>query len=209
MPVIDELRIPPEFDMPPARMELRRAHLALELVDERRSPSRRRRRRWRLALAAAVCAAVAGVPAIDLLDSDGSRTGVIDKAVAAVSSDDATYHLVTLFTVRHETEDPRVLDAFDFEGVDAFEDVSQFVDMWIGPDERRRTRLYEVERGKRGPLVYEITQGGSTSYQYDARANVLAVMRAHRAHARRRAPSRARPERSRSRSIRGSIRRPS
>jgi hypothetical protein len=177
----NDLSIPPEFEMPPSRLRYRREHLVTELR-QADSPVRRRRgrRRWALTVAGAACAAVAAVPALDLLGSSSSGGGVVDRAVATVSSDEAIYHVVTLFSIRHQTDDPRVLDAFDLEGVDLFEDRTQYSEAWIGPGNRNRILVYEANGGDRGRLLQESTFDGSVGHVFDARANKVIVIRSRR-----------------------------
>jgi hypothetical protein len=153
-----DLHLPAEFDMPASRLRFRREHLIAEL---RPSVRRRRgRRRWALTLAGAACAAVAAIPVVDLLGSNGSGPGVIEKAVAAVSSEEAIYHSVSRLTT---------------DGVTRYWD-----EAWIGPDGRRHGLLYEANGGDRGSLWLEASWDGSIGSSFDARTNTLVVIRAHR-----------------------------
>jgi hypothetical protein len=70
------------------------ARVIAEPAPERGRAGTRRVRHLALAGVGAACAVLAGLVAVDLLDSDGPPSGIVEKAVAAVTREDAVYHFI-------------------------------------------------------------------------------------------------------------------
>jgi hypothetical protein len=112
------------------------ASVLAEPVEPRRRPLSPRP--W-VAAAAAGCALVLVLVAGGLFDDDTSGADVIARAVAAVSEDDAIFHIVERTTLRS----PR-------GGRD-----SALKEAWYAPDGSAHEKYFEVRDGRRGPLVGE------------------------------------------------------
>jgi hypothetical protein len=123
--------------------EQREADVLLErLLAMRVEPAERprARRRWARLAAATVCAAGALFVALNLLDSDTTApVGVIDRAIAALSQEDAVYHVVS--RTRGEV-------SFDKRGARTLWNES-----WHTIGGRMHTRWYTDRNGRRGRFV--------------------------------------------------------
>lgn len=104
-------------------------------------PRRSRTRHRGLALAGAVCAAVAAFAAVDLLDSDSSGSGVIDRAVAAVSRHDAVYHIVEFTTAKATPP------------LDGRQPPPVIAESWYTSDGRLHRTAFVVRDGQRGRMA--------------------------------------------------------
>jgi hypothetical protein len=103
---------------------------------------RPRLRRRALAVAGVACAAVAGPAAIDLLDADTPGSGVIDKAVAAVTRQGFVYHVVEFTTA---SASPPLEDGASAPPV--------LAESWYTSDGRLHRKAFVVRDGKKGRLA--------------------------------------------------------
>jgi hypothetical protein len=112
------------------------------------APERRRTgagpRRWALVTAATAFAALVAFASVNLLDSDGPGPSVIERAVAAVSHDDAVYHAVERRSAN--TSGPGSLPS---------DDGSIYVESWYASDGRRHEKWFTSRGERRGKLVSE------------------------------------------------------
>jgi hypothetical protein len=109
------------------------------------APERRRAagpRRWALAGAATACAALVAFAAVNLLDSDAPGPNVVELAVAAVSHDDAVYHLVERRSVRASGHGSLPRD-----------NGSIYVESWHTTDGRQHQKWFKSRGGRKGKLV--------------------------------------------------------
>jgi hypothetical protein len=106
---------------------------------ERRGGERRRVRRWALAAAAVVGAAAAALAATGLLDSEVPGTGVVERAVAAMTRDDVIYHVV---------ERSHTRASYEPHG-----DMTSYIESWRTSDGRIHQRTFAAKGGRRGRLL--------------------------------------------------------
>ena len=145
------------------------ARLLATPVEPAAAPRRRRfqLRRRGLAVAGAACAALAGVAAIDLVDSNAPGAGVVDRAVAAVTRAGSVYHVVELVTFRAEGGRREAPQAFYFES-------------WYTSDGRLHRKTFRVRDGKQGRLVEDFAgrrrrpdRENGPALQWDASSNTI------------------------------------
>lgn len=122
-------------------------------------------RRWMLVAAGAACSVLAAVAAIDLLDSDAPGAGVVEKAVAAVSEEDAVYHVLR-----------RTLVPGEFL---SGESRTVYSESWHTTNGRKHEKLFLGRAGRRGRLGFELAgqrRPGRTSgpaLRYDPASNTI------------------------------------
>jgi hypothetical protein len=105
---------------------------------------RRRPRSWMFAVAATACALAAALLVVDLADDEGAPgPSVVDRAVAAVTDEDAIYHMVARIRIQaigHGA--PRTHEW-------------GYIESWYGPNHTSHTKGYELNHGHRGRLRFE------------------------------------------------------
>jgi hypothetical protein len=122
--------------------ELLERLVATPVAPERRArpAGRRSLRRWALAGVATTCAALVAFAAAGLLDSDAPGPDVLELAVAAVSDDDAVYHVVERVRLSAPESIPRG-------------NRRVYIESWHTTDGRLHRRSYLAARdGSRGRL---------------------------------------------------------
>jgi hypothetical protein len=126
---------------------------------------RPRERRWTLIAGVAAGAVAAAFAAITLVDSDAPGTGVVEKALAAVTQPDVVYHV--LERTRAASPDfPRGERTF-------------FSESWYTSDGRVHGKLFAASDGRRGMLLEEFAgrrppgRGGGPALRYDPRENTI------------------------------------
>jgi hypothetical protein len=123
----------------------------------------RRARRRALVVVAAACAALAAVAAIDLLGSGTPGSGVIDRAVAAVTRGGVVYHVVEFTTGRGSDVPTR-------------EVISE---SWYTSDGRLHRKAFTVRDGRRGRLAEDFAgrrlpgRAGGSALRWDGSANTI------------------------------------
>jgi hypothetical protein len=138
--------------------------LATPVSGERGLPARPRVRRWALAATATACVALVAFAAANLLDSEAPGPDVVELAVAAVSDDDAVYHVVE--RLRASGSVPGAGQRIDRES-------------WHTTDGRVHQKLFAPRGERRGRLVAEHagrrTPGrrGGPVLRWDARSNTI------------------------------------
>jgi Sigma-70 region 2 len=148
----------------------------------RRSCGGARRARHRVPRLLALGAATAAVGltlflALDLFDSGTPGPDVVQKALAAVSSKNAIYHLVVFEDQSSTPEDPAIKDP-NLRWRGRF-----FSESWFGPGYRLHTRSFRYDHGRRGRATSEIAGRSGIcrerrcrmigkGLQYDRRRNV-------------------------------------
>jgi hypothetical protein len=114
-------------------------------------------------VAAAACVAVAALAAIDLVDSDRTGPGVVDRAVAAVTRAGVVYH-VAEFTTGRMTGEPR-------------RDVIS--EAWYTSDGRFHRKAFVVRDGQKGRLAEDFAgqwlpgRRSASALRYDAFSNTI------------------------------------
>jgi hypothetical protein len=128
--------------------------------------ARRRVSRRALGAVGAACAAAVAFAAIDLLDSDAPGAGIVEKAVAAVTRDDAVYHVVARQTASGATGPAWTLQS----------------ESWHTSDGRMHRKLFAVRGERRGRLLDEFAgrrlpgRDGGPALRYDPRENTIMEM---------------------------------
>jgi hypothetical protein len=118
--------------------------LARILAEEPERAPRRRTRRWLVAVAATACGAALAVTAIDVLDEGGSGPSVVDRAVAAVTDDNAIYHMVARIRIIPITG-----------GAPHNTHQWGYIESWYGPNNTTHSKGYEFDNGRKGRLRFE------------------------------------------------------
>jgi hypothetical protein len=112
-----------------------------------------RRSRVPRLLAAGAATALAGLAlflALDLFDSGTPGPDVVQKALAAVSSKNAIYHLVVFEDQSSTPEDPAIRDPnLRWRG-------RSFSESWFGPGYRLHTTMFRYDHGRRGRATSEV-----------------------------------------------------
>jgi hypothetical protein len=106
---------------------------------EQRGGGRRGMRRWAPFAASVVGAAAAALAATSLIDSDVPGTGVVERAVAAVTRDGVIYHVV---------ERSRIEASYEPNGVR-----THYVESWHTSDGRIHRTTYAAKDGGRGRVL--------------------------------------------------------
>jgi hypothetical protein len=113
--------------------------LARVLATPVEAAPRRRPRRWAVAAAGVAGVTVAAFAAANLIESDSSGPGVVDKAVAAVTREDAVYHVVE----RMRATMPPGMGP----------NMTTYLESWHTTDGRVHQRRFELRGGRPGPLL--------------------------------------------------------
>lgn len=143
--------------------------LATPVAPERR-PTGARVRRAALVAAATACAALVAFASVNLLDSDAPGPDVVELAVAAVSDDDAVYHVVE-----------RKRGRTSQRGQD--QSLTFYVESWHTTGGNLHWKLFAARDGRRGRLLDDFagrrTPGrrGGAALAWDARSNTIQTMR--------------------------------
>jgi hypothetical protein len=139
--------------------------LLAELLATPAGPGRVRRRWPRLAAASAV-AALAAFAAVSLLGSDDGRTpNVVDRAVAALTRDDAVYHAELTVHFRASSR--------------PWSKANTYFETWHTIGGRMRQRAYTTVGGRKGRLHGEFAgqrrpgRLGGPALSYDVRSNTI------------------------------------
>jgi hypothetical protein len=108
-------------------------------------------RRRSLATGALACAILAGLALIlDLFESERPEPRVVEKTLAAVSSDRAIYHVVERFREHKFPEEPSIVDqGFRW-------DSTRFQEGWFGPGGRLHYRMFKSKGGRKGRVTTEV-----------------------------------------------------
>ena len=128
------------------------------------------RRRWALAAATAVCVALAAFAAVNVLDSDAPGPDVVELAVAAVSADDAVYHVRQRTRVRMSPFVPG-------------SNRTIYTESWHTAGSRLHQKVFAAGRDRPGRLVGDFagrrTLGrmGGPVLAWDARTNTISSIR--------------------------------
>lgn len=105
-----------------------------------RRPERSRPRRVALAAAAVLFTAAAAFAAVNLLDSDSSGPGVVEKAVAAVTRDGVVYHVLQRGSGSSSGVPDQGRQSFYFES-------------WHTTGGRTHRKIFAAEEGRRAKLL--------------------------------------------------------
>ena len=108
---------------------------------ERRGGARRRIRRWTFAAAAVVGAAAAVLAATSLVDSDAPGSGIVERAVAAVTQDDVIYHVVERQRAEASFAPGRVR--------------THYVESWHTSEGHIHQRTFAARDGRKGRLLQD------------------------------------------------------
>ncbi len=148
--------------------ERRDADALLERLLATPVEQRRSRRRWAQLAVATASAAVAVFVALNGFDSSApGPVGVVDRAVAALSNEDAVYH----FAARAR------FNASDFDPVLGRN--VRFFESWRTLGGRMHTKGYTVRNGQKGRLLDEIAgrrrpgRRGGPAIRYDSRTDTI------------------------------------
>jgi hypothetical protein len=142
------------------------ARLVAEPLEARTRPRRATLRRFAVASVGTACAVAVALGAIELIDKEAPGAGVVEKAVAAVSDEDAVYHIVALsrFPDEAPTETLR-------EGT--------YAESWNARDGSMHRKLWQLQGDGKGPFLGELAlsprdaDGRATTLQYDATTDTL------------------------------------
>jgi hypothetical protein len=142
------------------------ARLVAEPLKGRTRPRRATLRRFAVASVGTACAVAVALGAIELIDKEAPGAGVVEKAVAAVSDEDAVYHIVALsrFPDEAPTETLR-------EGT--------YAESWNARDGSMHRKLWQLQGDGKGPFLGELAlsprdaDGRATTLQYDATTDTL------------------------------------
>jgi hypothetical protein len=141
--------------------EAQRALAAIMATPSQELPVKRRRRPGRFAAVAALgaCLAALAVLLFDPLATKGPGGEILDSAVAAVSSDDAIYHIVERVTVTRTPEEEALGWPYRSKSV-------QIVESWHSSDGRMRAVQYRLDGASRRVEV-EVARGFKETRVYD------------------------------------------
>lgn len=120
---------------------------------------RRRRRRLAAVVAVGACLAAAAVVLVDPLATKSPGGEILDSAVAAVSSEDAIYHIVERVTVTTTPDEETLGNPYRSTSV-------QIVESWHSSDGRMRAVQFRVD-GEDRLLEAEVARGFTTTRVYD------------------------------------------
>ncbi len=112
-----------------------------------------RRRRFPRLLALGAATAIAGLAlfvALDLFDSGNPGPDVVQKALAAVSAENAIYHVVVFEEQSRTPEDPAIRDP------DNRWRERLYSESWFGPGYRLHTKMFRYDHGRRGRQTTEV-----------------------------------------------------
>jgi hypothetical protein len=130
----------------------------------KRRARRPRVRRWALAGAVVACSAAAAFAAINLVDSDAPGTGVVDRAVAAVTRNDVVYHVLE----RTRATAPGTPQGGTF-----------YFESWHTSDGRMHRKVFAARGGRSGRLLEEFAgrrrprRTSGPALRYDPRENTI------------------------------------
>lgn len=142
------------------------ARLVAEPVEARARPQRATLRRFALASVGTACAVAVALGAIELIDKEAPGAGVVEKAVAAVSDEDAVYHIVALSRFPDEAPTEMLRDGI-------------YVESWNASDGSTHRKLWKLQGDGKGPFLGELAlsprgaDGRATTLQYDATTDTL------------------------------------
>jgi hypothetical protein len=143
--------------------------LATPVAPERGAAPVPRVRRWALAAAATACVALLAFAAANLLDSDAPGPSVVELAVAAVTADDAVYHIVERMHVSGTGSLPEARTVYS--------------ESWYTTDGNLHRKQFATRGGDRGRLVSDFagrrTPGriGGPALVWYARSNTISSLR--------------------------------
>jgi hypothetical protein len=131
--------------------------------EERRASGPRLGRR--AVVAAGVACVAAAVAAVNLLDPDAPRAGVVDKAVAAVTRADSVYHVLerTRMTASGSNGEGRTF----------------YVESWLTSDGRIHQKRFAARGERRGELLLEVAgkrrpgRASGPALMYQPRSNTV------------------------------------
>jgi hypothetical protein len=140
--------------------------LATPPAPEQRPRPQTAPRRCTLVAVGAACSLLVAFAAVNLLDSENSPApNVIARAVAAVSADEAVYHVL----------DRRRVRASDFPGNNG----AAYFESWHTTDGSRHEKVFADGHGRPGKLLGELAgrrapgRRGGPMVRWDARANTI------------------------------------
>lgn len=142
------------------------ARLVAEPVEARARPRRATLRRFAVASVGTACAVAVALGAIELIDKEAPGAGVVEKAVAAVSDEDAVYHIVALSRFPDEAPNEMLREG-------------AYVESWNAPDGSMHRKLWKLQGDGKGPFLGELAlgprgaDGRATTLQYDATTDTL------------------------------------
>jgi hypothetical protein len=128
--------------------------------------SARRPRRLAVAAIGVLCSAAAAFAAVNLIDSDGSGPGVVERAVAAVTRGDAVYHVLERSHMSAPGVKPRT---FYFE-------------FWHTSGGRYHGKTYAARGGRRGKLLQDMAgrrlpgRRGGPALVWNSGSNIIVAM---------------------------------
>jgi hypothetical protein len=146
--------------------------LAAPASRQRHTVLRPRARRWALAAVATACVVLAAFAAGNLLDEDAPGPNVVELAVAAVSDDDAVYHVL----------DRRRARSFG-PGSLPSDNRTVYFESWHTTDGRQHQKFFASRGDHRGRLVGEYAgrrapgRRGGPMLTWDARTNTITSVR--------------------------------
>lgn len=167
-PVRDGEELTPEDQHEADALLARLLATPVEPVPESRRPRSWLRRRAPV-VAAGVCAAVAALVAIDLLDRGTPGPSVVDRAVAAVTREGVVYHVVELATARESRSEA----AGDAPRQALFES-------WYTSDGRLHRKAFTVRDGQKGRLAEDFAgrrlpgRAAGSALRWDMSSNTIA-----------------------------------
>jgi len=142
------------------------ARLVAEPVEARARPRRATLRRFAVASVGTACAVAVALGAIELIDKEAPGAGVVEKAVAAVSDEDAVYHIVALSRFPDEAPNEMLREG-------------TYVESWNAADGSMHSKVWKLQGDGKGPFLGELAlsprgaDGRATTLQYDATTDTL------------------------------------